>query len=78
MQKGKEINVTEQGILKLIALGYNNKEIGEKLYVSIHTVKVYISIIYEKLGAIGRANAVYIAVVNKIIPKTLRREDTGN
>ena len=63
-----------QRILELIALGYSNKEISGKLYISIHTVKAYIGIIYEELGVNNRAYAVYKAIKKDIIDINLTRE----
>ena len=48
-------------ILKLIAAGYENKEIAKILYISVHTVKAHIECIFRTLNARNRANSVYIA-----------------
>lgn len=45
-------------VLRLIARGHSNKEIGERLYVSERTVKAYLSSIFEKLQVQKRAAAV--------------------
>ncbi len=57
----------ELTILKLLTLGYDNKEIGKTIFVSRHTVKAHISAIIRKLGAKNRTNAAYIAAVNNIV-----------
>lgn len=44
------LSESEAGIVKLIAEGYVNKEIAEKLYLSEGTVKNKITVILEKLG----------------------------
>ena len=54
-------------ILKLIRQGYENYEIGQIIFVSIHTVKAHISTIMRKLNARNRANAVYIAMINHML-----------
>lgn len=61
--------LTEQEtiILQQIVHGYNNVQISKSTYISIHTVKAHISSIFKKLGAKNRANAVYIALKNKIV-----------
>ena len=48
----------EQEVLNLIAQGYANKEIADKLQVSIPTIKTYIRRIYEKLHVRSRGQAV--------------------
>jgi DNA-binding NarL/FixJ family response regulator len=44
----------ESGILKLVAQGLPNHEIGEKLFISEGTVKVHLHNIYEKLQVNNR------------------------
>ena len=39
----------EQEIANLVAEGFNNAEIAQKLYISRHTVKAELSNIYDKL-----------------------------
>ena len=58
---GITLAVREIEILKLIAAGYENKEIAKILYVSIHTVKSHIEYIFRTLNARNRANSVFIA-----------------
>jgi ATP/maltotriose-dependent transcriptional regulator MalT len=48
----------ERGVLDLIAAGCTNREIAEALYLSPHTVKEHTSVLYRKLGARNRAEAV--------------------
>ena len=48
----------EQDIIRLLVDGCNNKEIAEQLYLTVGTVKNYITQIYSKIGANDRANAV--------------------
>jgi DNA-binding NarL/FixJ family response regulator len=45
-------------VLRLMARGLSNKQIGERLYVSERTVKAYVSSIFEKLNCNKRAAAV--------------------
>ena len=54
-------------VLRHIAGGNRNREIGEQLFISEETVKVHIKHIMEKLGASDRTQAVAIAVRRGII-----------
>jgi pSer/pThr/pTyr-binding forkhead associated (FHA) protein len=49
-------------VLRLLARGLNNKQIGERLFVSERTVKAYLSSIFEKLEVANRAGAVAAAL----------------
>jgi len=51
----------EQEILRLMAAGLSNAEIGQRLYVGVETVKTHVRSILRKLGARGRTQAVIIA-----------------
>ena len=48
----------EREVLDLIAAGSTNREIAQRLYLSPHTVKEHTSVLYRKLGARNRAEAV--------------------
>jgi two-component system response regulator DesR len=48
----------ERDVLDLIASGSTNREIAERLYLSPHTVKEHTSVLYRKLRARNRAEAV--------------------
>lgn len=50
----------EREIITLMLQGKSNKEIAELLYLSVGTVKNYISQIYGKAGVTDRANAVLL------------------
>ncbi|BDG62197.1 response regulator [Caldinitratiruptor microaerophilus] len=53
----ERLTAQERQILTLIAEGKTNREIGEVLYLSEHTVKNYISRLFEKLGLSRRSEA---------------------
>jgi len=57
----------ELDILRYLVKGYQNEEIAEVLYMSKHTVKAHVSSILRKLNARNRVNALYIALINKLI-----------
>lgn len=52
----------ETEVLRLLALGYANKEIGRKLHITDKTVKTHVSSILAKLGVQSRTQAALHAV----------------
>lgn len=48
----------EMAVLELLAEGFSNREISERLYISTNTVKAHIKHINSKLGVTRRAQAV--------------------
>jgi DNA-binding NarL/FixJ family response regulator len=52
----------ERTVLALVANGYENTEIAERLYVSPSTVKNHISRLYEKLSVDNRVRAAAFAI----------------
>jgi len=52
-----ELTEREREVLKLIASGLNNKEIGERMIISEKTVKTHVSNILGKLGVEDRTQA---------------------
>lgn len=61
------ITKRELEILSLIAEGLSNREIGERLFVSEHTVKSHSSRLFEKLEASRRTQAVQRAKQLRIL-----------
>ncbi|MFF1453324.1 AAA family ATPase [Streptomyces sp. NPDC058274] len=51
----------ENDVLRLLARGRTNRQIGEELFISGKTASVHVSNILAKLGAAGRTEAVAIA-----------------
>jgi NarL family two-component system response regulator LiaR len=66
-QLGHNLTSRELEVLALMAQGLNNREIGEKLFISSATVKNHVSNILDKLGTTSRTQAVALAVENKIL-----------
>ena len=62
-----KLSERETQILTLIAKGYGNKEIGEKLFISVKTVESYKSKIMNKLNVKGRPELVEYALRKKLI-----------
>jgi DNA-binding NarL/FixJ family response regulator len=56
-----QLSQRELQVLKQMALGKSNKEIGQVLYISEFTVKSHVKVILKKLNAIGRTEAIAIA-----------------
>jgi NarL family two-component system response regulator LiaR len=56
----------ERDVLRLIASGASNKVIAAQLYLSLGTVKGYVSSILEKLGVGDRTQAALLAVKHGI------------
>jgi DNA-binding NarL/FixJ family response regulator len=57
----EQLTSREIDVIKLIALGNPNHDIGRSLHVSVHTVKARIKSLLAKLGAKDRAHAVTLA-----------------
>jgi DNA-binding NarL/FixJ family response regulator len=57
----------ERDVLHLVALGYGNREIGDKLFVSARTVETHRRHIMRKLRLHTRAELVLFALANGLI-----------
>ena len=64
-----EVRLTERerSILRLVAGGYSNREIGRSLHLSEGTVKNYVSELLVKLGARHRTHAVLTAITRRLL-----------
>jgi len=62
-----EISDREADILRNIALGYSNKEIADKLFISTHTVVTHRKNITRKLGIKTVPGLTIYAILNKLI-----------
>lgn len=54
-------------VLKLLAEGMYNREIGEQLFISEKTVKNHVSSIFKKIGVTDRTQAAVYAIKNNIV-----------
>ena len=74
--EGEELTQREQDVLKLVALGFPNKLIAEKLFISIHTVISHRKNITEKLGIKSISGLTVYAILNRLIDTSdIRPED---
>lgn len=64
---GEELTEREEDVLKLLAEGMSNKEIGDKLNISVHTVNSHRKNIMEKTGIRSVSGLTIYAVSKGII-----------
>ena len=57
-RRGAELSERERTVLRLLAGGLSEREIGRELYVSFNTVHTHVRSVYRKLGVSSRAEAV--------------------
>lgn len=67
MSKKPILSQRETEVLKLIALGYTQREVGEELFLSTKTVETYKTRIMEKLGETKRSALVKYAIKHNLI-----------
>ena len=66
-ENGFELTARELEVLRLLSAGADNTAIGQELSISPHTVKRYVTNIFEKLGVQGRVQAAVHAVRNGLV-----------
>lgn len=64
---GQDLTAREREVLALMVQGLNNPEIAERLVVSRATAKAHVSNVLSKLGVSNRAEAVALAVQQKLV-----------
>jgi DNA-binding NarL/FixJ family response regulator len=70
---GNDLTVREQGVLELLVLGWNNKQIAERLEIAEKTVRIHMSTIFSKLGVANRTQAVLIALQRGFVDPGLNK-----
>jgi two-component system nitrate/nitrite response regulator NarL len=60
----------EREIVQLVAQGFRNREIGEKLFISEQTVKNHLHNIFDKLGVSDRLELALYAIHHRLIEQT--------
>ncbi len=63
----RRLTAREREVLRLVAAGKSNKEIGAALHISERTAKFHVTAIFNKLGAENRAQAVAVAKERHLI-----------
>jgi len=69
-EESADLSNREIDVLKLVALGYSNKEIAEKLFVSTHTVMSHRKNMTVKLGIKSISGLTVYAIINNYIDTT--------
>lgn len=62
-----DLSEREIEILRLVATGVGNKEIAQRLNISVNTVKVHLRNIFTKIGVTTRTEAAMYAVVTNLV-----------
>ncbi len=65
---GETLTPRESEVLRMLADGFGNKDIGKKLGISDHTAKFHVAQILAKLGAGSRTEAVAIGMRQGLVP----------
>ena len=66
-EKIKSLTKRELDVLKVLAVGMYNKEVGKRLEISERTVKNHVSNIFKKLGVTDRTQAAVFAIRNNLV-----------
>jgi DNA-binding CsgD family transcriptional regulator len=53
-------------VVELVGDGLSNEKIAEQLFLSLSTVKTHLNDIYEKTGAVSRANLIAIVAARQM------------
>jgi two-component system, NarL family, response regulator NreC len=62
-----ELSERERELLRLLALGHTNREIGERLFLSVRAIEVNRAKLMEKLGIESRPDLVRLAIAHGVI-----------
>jgi two-component system, NarL family, response regulator LiaR len=73
--KDQGLTVRESEIIALITQGLSNREIAERSYLSINSVKTYIRTAYRKMGVERRSQAVLWGIKHGFEPDVVRHTE---
>jgi two-component system response regulator NreC len=62
-----DLSERELELLRLVALGHTNREIGERLFLSVRAIEVNRAKLLEKIGVESRPELVRFAIANRVI-----------
>jgi DNA-binding NarL/FixJ family response regulator len=65
-----DLTEREKEILALIAQGFSNADIAERLYLSEGTIRNYTKNLFQKLGVTARTQAAVVAIKNGLVKIT--------
>lgn len=63
----KKLTERELQVMYYVAEGLNNREVAERMYLSVHTIKAHLESIYLKLSVHNKIQALVYAIKNNLI-----------
>jgi DNA-binding CsgD family transcriptional regulator len=72
-----KLSAREQDVLELAASGLTNRQVAERLGLTVHGVKFHLAGAYRKLGVVNRTAAASVYLHGKVahLPTNRRREE---
>jgi len=75
LPNSRPLSKREEEIAHMVAEGFSNRQISERLVLSEHTIKNYLFRVFEKLGVSTRVELTLYALKRGKIPRTRPRAD---
>ncbi|MCM1338981.1 MAG: helix-turn-helix transcriptional regulator [Muribaculaceae bacterium] len=66
LEEQMKLTPREKEVCNYIIEGYSNAEISKKMFISMHTVKAYTSIVLKKTNAKNRTHLAYLIGSEKV------------